>query len=76
MNAADGVDDAVERRRVGDPVAAVVLRLETLLAQLLLDLRAGAVHQNEADAERGQQIDVVGQRPRQRPHDRLCRRRQ
>ncbi len=62
INAAHRVEHAVERRRVGYPVAAVVDRLQVLLEQLFLDLRPGAVHQHQTDAQADQQIDVVGQR--------------
>ena len=48
-----------QRRLVGDAQALRVARAHALRFQLGLDLRARAVHQREADAERRQQVHVV-----------------
>ena len=60
-DAAHRIKHAIERRRIGDAVTAVIERLEVLFAQLFLDLRAGAMHQHQANAQADQQIDVVSQ---------------
>ncbi len=48
-----------ERGLVGDAQALRVLRAHAARLQLRLDLRPRAVHEHQADAERGEQVDVV-----------------
>ena len=59
---AGGLLGAVERDRVGDAHAVAVARLVALRAQLLVDLRPKAVHEDELDAHRLQDRQVLGER--------------
>ena len=53
--------DAWDCGRIGHAVAAVIARLDVLLAQFFLDLWPRAMHQDQADAQAGQQVHIVGQ---------------
>ncbi|MCY1520997.1 hypothetical protein D9M68_557930 [compost metagenome] len=59
---AGGFLGAFQGGGVGGGHAAVELLRKALQAQLLIDLRTGAVHQDQADAQRGQQRQVLDQR--------------
>jgi len=61
IDAAHGVEHAIQRLRIGHAVAAVIARLDVLLAQLFLNLWPRAMHQDQADAQAGQQVHIVGQ---------------
>ncbi|MNQ26856.1 hypothetical protein D3C85_401020 [compost metagenome] len=59
---AGGFLGAFERGGVGGGQASVELMGEPLQAQLLIDLRARAVHQHQPDSQRRQQGQVLNQR--------------
>jgi hypothetical protein len=46
---------------IGEPDALVVGAFDIVLRQVLLDLRARAMHQHQPDAETGKQVEVMGQ---------------
>ena len=54
-----------ERARIGDAQPVRKLGFDTVQAQLLLDLRARAVHQHDLDTHRLQQRDVGHERIQQ-----------
>ena len=56
---ADRVHDAAQRLARGDAQAVVVGRGQPVLDQVLVDLRARAMHQHQLDAQRVQQRDVM-----------------
>ena len=53
--------DALQRLGIGHPQAMVEARLQPATRLLGVDLRARAMHQHQADAERGEQVAVVGE---------------
>ena len=59
---AGGLLGAVERDRIGDAQAVAVARRVALRAQLLVDLRPKAVHEDDLDAHRLQDREVLRER--------------
>lgn len=58
---AGGGFDAFEGGRVGDADVVVVLRLQAAAGHFGFNLGTGTVHEDEADAEGGEEVAVVGE---------------